>query len=957
MVGLSAHIESALDTVIEGLNWDIKLDIQLSDFKECQEYLGYKVNATTKGGYKYKGEIEDADDETISIAVFKQDPKTKDRVKSVKKLKLDNFKDITVYEDDSDLLKDDKMAAIIDSKVTSFDSARKLLDKWCNSPNAPSTEKIKHYVKEIINAGENAMGFLKDALSHGIDYQGLDKAKYAQAVKAKPLIMNAIFDIDSSMTQFKVQLETEQFDFLEKEFSVGYPEKFARGDFFPKKNYHKDWLEEDGTINICPFGTKGKKIKISELNIRLPRVPKDKSQVLFYDLPKEEQYWRRQEPPKGITPDSVEHFHEYIMEEYRRRREGVWFMNNGEPTYLTGNAYFALQWCEMLDNNEYMAFRQSQLEMFYHLEACIIDKRCFGQIFLKSRRTGFTYIVLAILMNMATSTKNGKYGMTSKTGTDVEEVWEKFKYMFLTLPFWLRPIVRDKEDSNTNFYFGKPSDNSKEAKKRRTNDISEFLNTAIDYRTTKNGSYDSVKLNGYLGDEAGKWEKPNDYITHIGIIRPTMVPSGRVVGKAFIGSTMGAMEKGGSQFRDLIELSQLKDRDDITKQTPSGLYFHFLAAQDNMEEYTDIYGKCWTEKPPKGTLNVLGEPILEGSLDKLIATEEQLRRSGKDKALNEQFRTYPRTIEHALRDETDQCVFNMNKLYEQLEHNATLDDASLYQVGNFEWIDGIKDGPVEFVPRDDGRFKVAWIPSVADGTEHMKNRIQIINGKFFPLNKDVLRFGVDPFTLASTHGEGSKGALHGKTLMFPAGGAPSNKFVVEYLCRTSDTVFFEDVIKCLKFYGAPALIESNRVDLLRHMRNRGYRGFAMDRVDRPAHKLNENEQKYGGQMMSGQDMLDSHMNAIGSWIEKYVGIYSDEDKKLRPIGEMGDMPFNDTINDWLAFDPKKRTKYDATISSGLAIMACQTEKYKGKREKVDKDIFRNLVRKYSNKGDIGQIVR
>ena len=245
-----------------------------------------------------------------------------------------------------------------------------------------------------------------------------------------------------------------------------------------------------------------------------------------------------------------------------------------------------------------------------------------------------------------------------------------------------------------------------------------------------------------------------------------------------------------------------------------------------------------------------------------------------------------------------------------------------------------------------------------DSTEHLRNRVKEVNGKFFPLNLQCVRFGCDPFSLKSTHGKGSKGGLHGKTIVAPEGGAPSNKFVVEYLARPSDeTVFFEDVIKCIRFYGAPILVESNRIDLLRHMRNRGYRGFAMNRLDRPKKKLNPNEMEYGGQPMSGQDILDSHMNAIGLWIEQYVGEYADEEKKVRKIGEMGDMPFQDTLKDWLRFNPDKRTEYDATISSGLAIMACNENKYQPKPKAPKRNHVKTLLKKYNNQGSISTAIK
>ena len=448
-----------------------------------------------------------------------------------------------------------------------------------------------------------------------------------------------------------------------------------------------------------------------------------------------------------------------------------------------------------------------------------------------------------------------------------------------------------------------------------------------------------------------KWVKPHDYIVHMGMITPTMMPAGRVVGKAFIGSTMGARAKGGDQGVELINGSKVSERNETTQKTSTGLYMYFLPAQDNMEEFTDKYGKCWTEKPDSDTYNVIGELIRTGSVEYLLAVEEQKKKQS-DKALNEQLRTYPRTLEHALRDESNECVFNINKLYEQIDYNDQLSEESKFTVGNFKWKSG-KDGDVEFYPDDKGRFKISWMPSKADNTLQLRNRVREVNGKFFPMNLECVRFGCDPFSLKSTHGKGSKGGLHGKTITAPEGGAPNNKFVVEYLARPSDeTVFFEDVIKCIRFYGAPILVESNRIDLLRHMRNRGYRGFAMDRLDRQKSKLNPNEVEYGGQLMSGQDILDSHMNSIGLWVERYVGVYSDEEKVVRPLGEMGDMPFQETLKDWLKFNPDKRTEYDATISSGLAIMACSTERYRGKKQKPKRNHIKSLIKKYNNKGSI-----
>jgi len=846
----------------------------------------------------------------------------------------------------------EKMKKIMESKSSSFGSAKNILNRWMSSPNAPKKEVARDYIERIVYAGDSALGVLRNAYLMDIDYSDLEAHKHSSAISAKPLIFESISNLEHDLRELREKLESDDLSLEEREFRVGYPERFGKGEFYSPKSYHKDWFNEtDDAVRICPFSTSGEIITLENLNIQLPEVPKDKSKILFSDLPKEEQYWRRLEVPYGITPENKDLWDDYIKEEFRRRREGIWFMNNGKPVYLTGNHYFALQWCKMLDTGGYMDYRYAQMKMFYHLEACVVDERCLGQLFVKSRRTGFTYIVLSIMLNASTGTRNNNFGITSKSDADAKKAFLKYRYMLLNLPFFFLPLIKGKLDSPKEFEFASPLNNTKASKKSKKISTDEYLNNLVDFQPTKDDSYDGQAMFMYLGDEAGKWKKPNDYINHFGQVSPTMLEGGEVVGTAFIGSTVGAMAKGGEQFEKMYIASDVTKRNPVTQMTASGLYSYFLPAQDNMSSYTDKYGYCHIEKPTKPTKNIKGKIIRVGALEYLIA-QEDAKRQESDRALNEQYRAFPRIIEHAFRDESGEGVFNKIKLYEQIENNKKLGEEQKYTIGNFDWKDGIKDGDVEFFPNPNGRFKVSWMPSAATGTAHLQNRIRKDgNGKFYPLNTECVRFGCDPFSYKSTHGKGSKGSIHGKTVTLPEGGAPSNKFVVEYIARPSDeTIFFEDVIKVIKFYGAPILIESNRMDLLRHMYNRGYRGFVMDRLDRPKSKLNPQEKKYGGQMMSGQDILDSHMNAIGTWIQNYVGVYNDDKRMIRPLGEMGDMPFNETLTDWLKFDPDKRTEYDATISSGLSIMACQKEKYRGKQVTKPTIDISQMLPKFNNKG-------
>ena len=68
---------------------------------------------------------------------------------------------------------------------------------------------------------------------------------------------------------------------------------------------------------------------------------------------------------------------------------------------------------------------------------------------------------------------------------------------------------------------------------------------------------------------------------------------------------------------------------------------------------------------------------------------------------------------------------------------------------------------------------------------------------------------------------------------------------------------------------------------------------------------------------------------------------------------MGEMYFSKTLQDWAKFDITNRTKFDAAISSGLAIMANQKHLYTPSKQKSKISI--NFAR-YDNKSSTSQII-
>ena len=176
---------------------------------------------------------------------------------------------------------------------------------------------------------------------------------------------------------------------------------------------------------------------------------------------------------------------------------------------------------------------------------------------------------------------------------------------------------------------------------------------------------------------------------------------------------------------------------------------------------------------------------------------------------------------------------------------------------------------------------------------------------------------------------------------------PPNHFFLEYIARPQTAeIFFEDVLMACVFYGMPILAENNKPRLLYYFKRRGYRGFAMNRPDKRRNKLSVTEREIGGIPNSSEDIKQAHASAIETYVETFVG--------LKETG-YGDMYFQRTLEDWSRFNINNRTSHDASISSGLALMACNKHRYapnnKIKLKPVDLGIKR-----YNNKGTLSKII-
>ena len=725
------------------------------------------------------------------------------------------------------------------------------------------------------------------------------------------------------------------------------PKILAKNNRFKKWEY--GYNSDYDFIVISKTGKIGQIIEIQDLRIALPAT----DEPFKRSDKKAEQYWEKQDYPKELSKiksrfdweeypaEFKEKWYDYIDEEFKRRENGYWFYNNGVANYITGTHYMYLQWSKIdIGAPDY---REANRLFFIFWEACKADTRCYGMCYLKNRRSGFSFMSSAELVNQATISSDARFGILSKSGSDAKKMFtDKVVPISVNYPFFFKPIQDGMDRPKTELAYRVPASKLTRRKLESNEQLRELegLDTTIDWKNTGDNSYDGEKLKLLAHDESGKWERPDNILNNWRVTKTTLRLGAKVVGKCMMGSTSNALDKGGDNFKKLYYNSNVTKRN-RNGQTSSGLYSLFIPMEWNYEGFMDTFGFpvfVGQKSPVKG---VDGEPITIGVVEHWENEVDGLK--DDPDGLNEYYRQFPRTEAHAFRDEAKNTLFNLTKIYQQIDYNLEVNNVSSVTRGSFMWENGIKDTRVSFMPNKDGRFLISWVPP-----KNLQNRVIVNNGLKSPGNEHIGAFGCDSYDISGTvDGKGSNGALHGLT-KFSMEDAPPNHFFLEYISRPQTAeIFFEDVLMACVFYGMPILAENNKPRLLYYFKRRGYRGFSMNRPDKIWNKLSTTEKEIGGIPNSSEDIKQAHAAAIESYIEQYIGILQEG---------YGDMYFQKTLEDWGRFNINNRTKFDATISSGLAIMACNKNRYRPNPERKYQPISLGIKR-YNNDGVTSKIIK
>lgn len=714
----------------------------------------------------------------------------------------------------------------------------------------------------------------------------------------------------------------------------------------------------------------------------LPPIP-PKEQILFHNLRKEEQYWRREPLPdyyaeRSLEEDSIRekefelvmngmkkavtHF-DPVLERYRRiqwnrRWYGLWFMNYGEPTYLTNHHWWYLQVCKFDHkwNDGYPAYYEFSRDNFYIRSWCEENPKSLGYMFIGPRGTGKSGEEIACITNNATRFHNHRVGIQTKHFEDDSKkimIQGKVVPLFNALPKFFKPEFAHGTNPQETLIFQRPSTKGKESKLREFGPDFD-LNSTIFAAMPGVKALDGETMGEVYESEIGKTDAKqvaDVYERHDTNVK-CVLRNHRKVGLLRKESTVEEMDKGGDQCFKLWKDSDPQQLD-RNGWTISKIHRHLVSALDtdtSLEDYIDHMNKNWGAPCNKyGKVNrEIANIKIQNDLD---AVKHDLKK------MSSRMRKSPRNASEAFIKDQSKSIFNVFALTQRLEEIRNMPKPP-YIRGNLYWLKD-EGGPVGFKQDEHaGRFYWAWFPDEFSGNPE-PGKWKILNNvrkeagwdrmgnrrvMTYPKNDHLFAIGTDPIKFSKTKDpRASKASGHGfrKYNINVDNGRPkakwqSHNYIFEYIERPQDPeTYFNDMGMACHFLGCSILPESNIKSLVQHFVQKGWEKFLMNAGDFPDLMIAGNQDDPG--FSTTAEVIDQYTRRIITFINEHIQR----------------MPFDRTIESWLNFDPSDTRVSDATVSSGFTLVALENKPRE--QETVEEDI-NDWFDVYDNSGTIGRTV-
>jgi len=623
------------------------------------------------------------------------------------------------------------------------------------------------------------------------------------------------------------------------------------------------------------------------------------TEILFADKEKKDQYWRR---PFDIKDYNTKRAAELRMQkanpdfkddklsvlkttEWQRRLNGVWFMNDGHPTYITGLLYFYLTHWKIDDG--YPEYRINDREKSLFWQYCCEDPDCLGMIEATLRRGGKTYFAGAATYEYISRTKNSRGGIQSKTDVDARDSVYRNAIIapFKHLVDFFKPIFDEDKGAN-------PKGELSFTKTIRKGDdvltfFEEELNSVIDFKAADPLSYDGSKLKRYISDECGKLVKHDIYERH-NVVKFCCTVGTEIIGKCLYTTTVEDKEDGGGNFAILWHASNPLNKGE-NGRTQSGLYKFFMPADRAMN--FDKYGN----------------PDIKGNLKKIMEDRKSLE--GNPKELAAQIRRQPLNENELFMTDSQKCPFNVMELTKVKEYcmNLTGDDVEDLEIrGDFIWAE--VDKKAMFTPNEmSGKWFVNFLHIEAQQNRVSDNGFD--ENKYAPENDERFAMGCDPVNSGSeaVHGQSKAAAAVFRKYDMNHRENRSDTFIADYLFDPDDpSDFYEDMIIACHFFGCKIHIENQKFDIYNHFKRRGYKQFIMTR---PENTTMDIKKKIEGTLgtSASSSIIDLYITRLKTHIAKRG--HALRGKRM--------------IQDFLDFTYDTRGQRDLTVAAGFAILAAE----------------------------------
>ena len=671
--------------------------------------------------------------------------------------------------------------------------------------------------------------------------------------------------------------------------------------------------------------------QIGEYTIVLPTPPKDKD-IFNYGLKPALQKFPIIRPPKDFWSWEDKDKTDFIKMQWHYRENGMWFFNNGNIEYITGDHWFYLTHWHI--DTGLPKFIDADRDWFYITDWAEKNTRCFGLMYIENRRSGKTSRATCKLYNKISKTQNVNGGIQSKTNDDAKAVFNKMIYGWRKMEDYFKPMDTGVFPPKTSLVFDAPSQKST---KVRLKDVKAALNSYIDFSNVKAEAYDGLKLYYYFNDEFGK-NVEEDVNKTQKITRECCMQEGAIRGKQLFGSTIEELSaKGGANGKVLWDGSAPNNNPLVPYISKTGLaryikpcYYGYLGKDDlTGEPFVDDYGYSNIE-----LTKAYFERKRQMYADDIIGFREEVQK-------------YPFTIDEAFYVINNDSQLNLFNIKDQLDFNGNNPKVSTLLRGNLEWIDGIIDNPkgVRWVIDPNGKWNIVKHPKIPN--------LQIIKGGKKTPNNGVMgdkgMIGVDPISGVKAFSKRKSDlAMFGWDFL-QFGDEDSDIPIFDYVARTPNPYDgFEDVIKTCVYFGYQAHIERNKEALIAHMENRGYPNYMVRRPSFSISQNSENKKDDGyGTPNSSDAWRNTMFTALKGVIETRCGFQKYIDDNGVEKSRISKFYLSRTLETLQIFKPAEAwNDFDLAV----AIMYCVVMRNQYVAPKVEKKKVKFAFQKYKVSG-------